>query len=254
MFKKRDVRLVTAVDRGHLPFLAVLVESLGRSQRSGRPVTLTVLHTGVSETDRDQVAVAAGPVELRWQDVTRRDPDDLVARPHYFRCLLPSVLTDRRVIYLDADTLVRADLGRLWDLDLRGAPVGAVNDPLGADGTFDAGVMLIDLEAWRAVDAGRSAVQHCSMAAADLIASGRWSTHEQYGLNVVFQQRWRRIDDEWNYFTFRPYRLAAVLHFAGNGRPGSRYCDPRWTAEFAAAVDRTPWHGWRPETTMAAVS
>lgn len=66
----------------------------------------------------------------------------------------------RRCIYLDIDTLVGADLGELFDTDLRGCPVGMVinsgmNDTdrdyvrtlgLDADRYCNAGVLLIDLK------------------------------------------------------------------------------------------------------------
>ena len=45
------------------------------------------------------------------------------------RISLPDVLTDiRRVIYLDADVVVMADLGELFDAPLDGHPMGAVRD------------------------------------------------------------------------------------------------------------------------------
>ncbi len=47
----------------------------------------------------------------------------------WLRVLLPELLLEReRVIYLDADTLVRADLARLWEEADRSSPVCAVRD------------------------------------------------------------------------------------------------------------------------------
>lgn len=110
-------------------------------------------------------------------------------------------------------------------------------------------VLVIDLHAWRASDAGWAAMRHCAADGPDLLADGRWPQHDQYGLNIVFHGRWRALAPTWNYFTYLPHRPARVLHFLGSsGRPGSPYCHPRYTLAFLTALDRTPWRGWRPDS------
>jgi lipopolysaccharide biosynthesis glycosyltransferase len=278
MILDSGVHLATATDRGYLPWVAALADSLRHCRRAGQQLTLTVLHTGVEAADKDRMAVAAGGVELRWIEITAeltgsRGPElaALAARPHYFRCLLPDVLPpdQKRVVYLDADTMVDGDLGELWGRDLYGDPVGAVRDPLGTvsaaigdwrergldgdAGYFNSGVLLIDLDAWRAADAGWSAIRHCVTGTEHLTVAGRWEQHDQYGLNVVFHRRWEALEPEWNHPSFRPYRPFKVLHFlSGSGRPGSRYCDPRYAERFHDAVDRTAWRGWRPAEAAVA--
>ena len=277
MIMESAVHLATATDVGYMPYVAALADSLRRTRRPDRRVTLTVLHTGVPIADQHRIAAVADGVEVRWVPVTAElirsrggELADLAGRPHYFRCLLPDLLpADRsRIIYLDADTLVEGDVGALWSVDLQGAPVAAVLDPLrtiaaaiapwrergldGDAGYFNSGVLVIDLDAWRAMDAGWSAIRHCAADREHLLVGGRWAQHDQYGLNVVFHRRWHTLDPIWNYFTFLPYRSARVLHFlSSSGRPGSRYCHPRYTRAFLDAVDRTPWRGWRPEPAAA---
>lgn len=278
MIMESAVHLATATDVGYLPYVAALGDSLRRTRCPGRRVTLTVLHTGVPIADQHRIAAVADGVEICWVPVTAElassrggELAELAGRPHYFRCLLPDLLpADRsRIIYLDADTLVDGDVGALWSVDLQGAPVAAVLDPLrtiaaaiapwrergldGDAGYFNSGVLVIDLDAWRATDAGWSAIRHCAADREHLLVGGRWAQHDQYGLNVVFHRRWHRLDPIWNYFTFLPYRSARVLHFLGSsGRPGSRYCHPRYTRVFHDAVDRTPWRGWRPQPAAAS--
>ena len=74
--------------------------------------------------------------------------------------LLPK--TVKRVLYLDCDTVVVQSIGNLWNLDLKGHVAGAVMEPtiyqvvkqeIGLkeqDPYFNSGVLLIDLERWRA--------------------------------------------------------------------------------------------------------
>ena len=62
-------------------------------------------------------------VWARYGRVSGLPPSTLV------RISLPDVLNDiRRVIYLDADVVVMADLGELFDAPLDGRPLGAVRD------------------------------------------------------------------------------------------------------------------------------
>ena len=63
------------------------------------------------------------------------------------------ILPVERILYLDADTLVRKSLKTLWDVDLGGKCLAAAPDigfPMGLDETrrspyFDSGVMLMDV-------------------------------------------------------------------------------------------------------------
>src|SRR5690606_37585685 len=85
----------------------------------------------------------------------------------------------RRVIYLDADTITCTNLAALAELDLDGHLIAAVQDDgvpyvssphgvrewreLGLPATmrfFNAGVLVVDLEQWRARDIGRRALEY----------------------------------------------------------------------------------------------
>jgi lipopolysaccharide biosynthesis glycosyltransferase/predicted O-methyltransferase YrrM len=69
----------------------------------------------------------------------------------------PSLLPVERILYLDADVLVRRDLKEIWKTDMGGKPIGAVRDiafPIGHPGLpevnrgriyFNSGVLLVDL-------------------------------------------------------------------------------------------------------------
>ena len=68
----------------------------------------------------------------------------------------PSILPIERILYFDADVLVRRDLKDIWRTDMGGRPIGAVRDigyPMGHPGLpevnrgrlyFNAGVLLVN--------------------------------------------------------------------------------------------------------------
>ncbi len=213
----------------------------------------------------------------------------------YFRLLMPWAVPEHvgRAIYLDADLLVRRDLANLWDQSLEGVACLAAADTaapcldarlalpnyrrvqrflaaaepvpnyreLGLRPQaryFNAGVLLVDLDAWRASDVGGRALaclrQHESAV--------RW--WDQYALNVVLADNWRELDPRWNQGvhanTFPTWRESPferemfhalrsepwVVHFTSHEKPWHYYCRHPFRGAYLAEVDRTQWRGWRP--------
>lgn len=78
----------------------------------------------------------------------------------YFRYLLPEIIDDDKVLYLDGDVLVRHNLMDIWNADLNGVACGIVEDENGDDVCrhnrlgiqmpyFNSGVILFNLQYWR---------------------------------------------------------------------------------------------------------
>lgn len=110
---------------------------------------------------------------------------------------------------------------------------------------FNSGVMVVDLDAWRAHDIGAEAIRTCLANRDHLIAQGRWPQHDQLGLNVVLHRRWYQLSQEWNYLSEMGFREPNVVHYCGGGKPGSPTCQPEFSAWFHDAVDGTAWRGFR---------
>lgn len=126
-----------------------------------------MLHLGLSEADVSKLKRAAGPhlvVPVRVENALLPGvllPDHLPPAS-YLRLLLPDFLEDERVLYLDADTIVKRDLRRIFEHKFD-QPIAAVQDQLfvASPGLappamleknlsyFNSGVMLIDLKTWR---------------------------------------------------------------------------------------------------------
>ncbi len=212
----------------------------------------------------------------------------------YFRLLIPHVLPMdvRRAIYLDADLIVCTDLGRLWDCDLAGhlclaaqdcaAPyldssqvlanyrlcgsyLGSVQPVpnfrelgLRPEAEYcNAGVMLIDLAAWRDANLSRQALVCLEQHRQHVI----W--WDQYALNVVLADRWGRLDSRWNQgshvFIYPTWRQSPfdrqtyerlrddpyIVHFTSRVKPWLA-CRHPYRGEFFKYVDRTDWAGSRP--------
>ncbi|KAL7281988.1 hypothetical protein ACG7TL_003455 [Trametes sanguinea] len=210
-------------------------------------------------------------------------PEDGVPVPRevtWTKIAMLPYLPVERVLYLDADVLVRADLKELWDTDLQGKAIAAAMDvgyPSGHDGVkrgpyFNAGVLLVDLAA------ARKKLDSLVTLAADMSGS---KLKDQDALNVHFADDWLPLDLAWNAQGLGTYaahcapeRAALkldgmstdpkVVHFTGPlhpsmadvlnpfvqpyggkpwgyaGAPGHPFGEEWW-----AVCEDTPWKGWR---------
>jgi len=254
--------LITAIDQKYLPYLAVLVASLAEF---GRGCRLVVIHRNVSDDERQGVeSLAADLVSLTWVAAT---PGVLRAynlsalanvETHYLRLLAGMVLPqDRRAIYIDADTLIRADPTPLLRWPLQKYPLAAVQDYLGhvANGIsnyatfgldpgspyFNSGVMVMDLDFWRQKDVAAAVLVICKENTVYLQAQGRWPQYDQFGLNIVFSGNWMPLPRIWNHGSELPDDGAKIVHFIGNGKPDSEKCQKNFSREFFARLAGTPW-------------
>jgi lipopolysaccharide biosynthesis glycosyltransferase len=143
--------------------------------------------------------------------------------------LLPQEIT--RAIYLDVDIFVQADLYKLWTTNLpENKVIAAVNNDNFQDNInrlalsghiyFNAGVMLIDLNRWRALDLYNKALH---IVKNNEIAILWW---DQDILNFIFDGMVLELDKNWNYqlLIFRgqqwfKYLLERpkIIHFTGGG-------------------------------------
>lgn len=188
----------------------------------------------------------------------------------------------QRVLYLDADVLVRRDLRELWDTDLGEHSLAAASDvgcPMGHPGIprgeyFNAGVLVVDLARIRTTL--RDLETRCRE-----MAHSRF--REQDALNVHFKTDWVPLSLAWNAQGLGTYaecasldreklcleemKDPAIVHFTGPVHPPvevvlNPYVQP-YTAKpwgYAGAPghpyerewwdmsEKTVWKGWKETT------
>ncbi|KAF8547592.1 nucleotide-diphospho-sugar transferase [Imleria badia] len=138
---------------------AVALRSIAENVKG--PVTIYVFDCGLRAEDKQRVEASMPhrpDLTLVFMDLP---PDSIASKlgPNWARVNMMKCLPGERLIYLDADTLVRKDLRDLWNTDLEGHPIGAARDvviPMGHRRVprgkyFNSGVLLLDLVKIRAV-------------------------------------------------------------------------------------------------------
>ena len=228
-----------------------MAESIARHCNASKPVTLHSFYIGDLDFDYEFEArkIASSALEIRVKKIENPfDENDLVAyqNPAYFlRLAIADLLPElKRVIYLDVDLLVKSELSALFEIDLKGAAIGAVEDSavkamlaaptqtqsihtitvvvrryveefLGPSARyFNSGVMVIDLDRWRQKGYRKQALDFMRNRYLVLFA-------DQDALNAVLQTAVCFIPDEWNYMptldaatSAARTKAAKIVHFA----------------------------------------
>lgn len=146
----------------------------------------------------------------------------------YFRYLLPQLLDEPRVIYLDSDTMVRRSLTELYATDLKGRPIAAAKDyaltlhmrdhglpvnyrgryipideyclkvldfDLSTTDYFNSGVLVMDLDMWRRTDMSEQFMLFCR-------ENPGLNMADQDAGNHVLQGNFLPLDARWNSFSY----------------------------------------------------
>jgi lipopolysaccharide biosynthesis glycosyltransferase len=241
--------IVLASDSNYAMPLATTLRSLTDSNRAHWPLEFYVIHDGMSETLRRKVveSQAPGSAIVEWIEIDLTRFERLLTMPGiskmtFARLMIPELIPKsvERVLYLDSDTLVLGDLAPLFAEDLREAPFGAVMDgidPLiqqnspkcfGAprvEAYFNAGVLLIDLKAWRACRISEHAIDYLHSNPATPFA-------DQDALNYSGDKHWRQLPSQWNYQKHRDSRIEdiatevrpRIIHFVTGLKPWRAKC------------------------------
>ena len=181
------IEIVCGTDANYAPHLGVLLRSI-LATNPGIAFCVHVLHDDVPDSLQNKVAACARSMRLVWYPITDHQllefrPLFHISRATYLRLAMAEMLptTVQRVLYLDVDMVVNDTLIPLWQTRLEEKMLcAAVVDPgvdpqvfalkyaLPSSGRyFNAGVLLLDLDALRAEGLLQRAVQLLAVPGAD---------------------------------------------------------------------------------------
>lgn len=149
----------------------------------------------------------------------------------FFRYFIPQFVEENRAIYLDSDVIVRGSLDALFSEDLGDFPMAAVEDDLTSD-SFNSGVMLIDVDAWRAEGVTEKLFELTNQ-------FHESSFGDQGILNILFQKRWKKLPQKYNF-------MVGMDTVARNYQIVSWYQDSLVAEKEAEIIHYTgekPWYG-----------
>lgn len=242
--------VVMAFDEGYVN--CGLVAMTSAIAATPEPIHFIVIDCGITPAGRTRVQRAATPhtVDLHALDLTIWADLDLTGpHPSYARIVLDRAVDDSvtRLIYLDADTLVNTSLRDLFDTDLHGRIIGAAPDVLSSPMNcaragwgiphwedhaipagmmyFNAGVLVVDVAAWRAARVEARVLQTLR----DEPPGVDW---DQGLLNRVLWRDWWPLDPRWNGRDLDD----AIAHFKGPSKP--------WNPDYRATPVKLRYAGF----------
>ena len=203
------VNIVFASDRNYIQHLGAALVSLLFNNRE-LAFTVYIISSGMTPKDRRRIdeIVKGYNCEVRHLTVS----DDLfvqLATEHpmypkgvYYRLLIPSLIDEKKVLYLDSDIIVNGPIRELYDTDLGDAYAGAIEDPgfdrhdkLRMDRSsryFNSGMMLINLAKWKEIGLQKKVIDFI-----EHNPDAIWFP-DQCGLNSIINGKWKKVPLKFN--------------------------------------------------------
>lgn len=267
--------VVVASDDSYIQHLAVTLLSVVDNCHRSEALNLYVLDGGISNANRARLKMlfSESGAHLKILSPQLEDTDSIPLKRYGHAALLRISLDrilpqeERRALYLDCDIVVNADIEELFQIDLEGHPVGAVQNlgctpgkRLGIESSkyFNSGVLLIDLALWREQKIGEKALNYMRH------NSSLLQYPDQDGLNAILHNDWKRLPLRWNQQPaiysmlnkqhrgserqqefLEAVQQPAIIHFLSNNKPWHYMSFHPLKQRYWDYLRRTPWQDYR---------
>lgn len=268
---KDTISIIVASDNHYAILMVALLKSLDLNHKTHEHIDFHIIDDGISADFRGKLESIVDParITLKWfksKEIVPSGisiPVDSSAFPLtvYMRVFSPYVVGEdvEKLIYLDVDTLLQDDISKLWNTDLGDYTIAAAQDVgktvdcswggianykdlgLTADTKyFNSGVLVINPKKWRqenitieVMSALSKYKQYVQLA-------------DQYGLNVVFANKWLELDPKWNWFAFQENNNPSLIHFLDIKPIFTTYNSQEiYKKQFFEYLAMTPWKGFK---------
>lgn len=183
----------------------------------------------------------------------------------YYRFLLPQLLNEEKIIYLDCDIIVTSSLKELWNTDIKDFACGAVEDQMSDHiiiqnrtglykDYFNSGVLLMNLDYWRKNNIAKSITEFI-LDNPDICVYP-----DQDAMNFILYDKVKFLEYKYNYqeFFYEPKEriflhkkkwanlipdgsTPVVLHYTGYFKPWHRGCSHPYKKLFIKFKAMSPW-------------
>ncbi|KAF9066984.1 glycosyltransferase family 8 protein [Rhodocollybia butyracea] len=230
------IHIALVIDSAYAMGAAVVI--LSTIEHTPGRITFYIVDCGTSPDDKQQLREILPP--SRAQNVTiiflplLADSLGRELGPIWSKLDLAEILPVERVLYLDADILVRSSIEALWVTDLQGQSIAAAPDvghPMGHDQNgdrklyFNAGVLLLDVSRMRSQSAELKQVGR-------MMKDSKF--RDQDALNVFYADQWTRLSLTWN-----AQGLGTYARYPSSDRDLLRLLDPTMDTPNPAVVHFT---------------
>lgn len=268
--------VVCSADDNYAMPLAITIRSVLENLAPDRRMLLFIIDVGIESSNRNRIlkSLKSDRCEIQWipKPTVFNNVADLnqygfqnLSIATWYRLVIPELLSAEltKAIYLDCDLVIKADLGKLWDVDIAdnyllavtGKYVPCVSHPRGllnweelgfdrADKYFGAGVLVFNLEKWRSANMCTKAVEY----ALNNQQYIRWTDNDV--LVAMLRNQWGELDPRWNCpeprtLTAKEIEDAFILHFTSAAKPWIAIEQYPATDLFFNYLEMTDWSGYK---------
>ncbi len=188
-------------------------------------------------------------------------------KSNYYRLLIPEVIYDDKVLYLDSDIIINASIKKLFDIDISDYYLAAVGGArfnrheelkMRSDARyFNSGIMLINIKKW--IDSGLhkkairfaeehpNAIKFVDQCALNSVVNGEWlSLSPEWNQQTAFFEK-----DKFDYFSEQEIEYAlnhpAIIHYTGSSKPWQYMNDHPYKNLYWHYLKKTPYRNYRYE-------
>jgi len=286
-FNKNGIFVVMASNNQFTPYLSVAIQSLKDTKSKEKNYDLVVLHTDIELHNQQSIEqMEEENFHIRFfhiDDYIRNIPFKVhhhLSLETFYRYFIPELFEEQnKILYLDADIIVRQDIAELYEQEIEGYLIGAVRDIESAGQCkidknyrdylenrvelknpmdyFQAGVLLFNLKEFRTQIQTKELI--------DRTLKQKWNMLDQDVLNWKCQGNVKFLDMKWNVLMnwkycgksrmdilknapnslYQSYLVSrkkpAIIHYAGAWKPWQLpRCD--YAEEFWQVARKSPFY------------
>lgn len=240
MAEKR-VQVFYSVDDRYSPYLATSITSLIDHTNINRKYTINIVHKNLNKENREKLkSLKTSNVTIKLIEMNKsleaitNDPNnrlnggDVFTLTIFFRIFLPRMfIFEDKGIYIDCDTIINDDVGKLFDIDLGDNLIGGILDKsvahnrafmkyfanvvgVGKDRYINSGVMLMDFKKLRKLKFDEHFLYLLNKYKFDTIAP------DQDYINAMLYGKIKYLDYRWNCMPTElgfPLKDPGIIHY-----------------------------------------
>ena len=238
--EQNNIPIVLAANNFYVPYLSVCLQSIYNNISEKNNYDIVVFHTDITEENKNNLKSMASiykNIRLSFINVNRRVYNyRLQAKEHittetFYRFLILDIMKSySKVVYIDCDIIVKADIAELYNENIGNNLIAAASDPdfLGQinDGHkdtmdyvkkimklknpyeyFQAGVLIFNVDELNKITTVKKLF--------DMADTGLYKYSDQDILNIICEGRVYKLDMTWNFITdCERNRYAHVIRYA----------------------------------------
>ena len=223
-----QMNILFSSDDNYVRHMGVAMISILQHSRDVNKIRFYVINNHISLINEEKLKLLVGEYEnaeivyIPFESIEKQLHLNLswpISLSSYARLFVGEVLPVEveRVLYLDCDVVVNGPIFDLWNTDLNGKCIGAIQDTIPSrtkasiglspkQPYFNAGVLLIDLKPWREYNIGKKCLNFIDS------YSGCVTHHDQGVLNGVLNGQWKRLSLKYNVMTIHYMMSQSNIH------------------------------------------